>query len=117
MGNKEMGKFYPVDRETVERRSRSQEGARQGVCPRCGSGVVYKFQCRALSKCAECEHQFSDTSATGYRAHKLPVETLDKIRALYLGGMNARQISAALGINYRTAWARTRQIEMEARND
>lgn len=80
-------------------------------CPLCGSAESYAIASRRIRKCKSCKHQFSATSGTDLHAHKLPVETIAKIREMLLAGMNARKISIALGVQYKTVWNRTRGIK------
>ena len=84
-------------------------------CPRCKGADPYRLTRRAIFCCRYCHYHFSETSQTIFQAHKLPVETLKRIGELYREGMNARQISFALGIDYRTAWTRTRQVRLTGR--
>jgi transposase-like protein len=81
------------------------------ACPLCGSTESYWMKSRNIMKCKMCEHQFSSTSGTYLHAHKLPVETIEKIQIMFLAGMNARKISIALGMQYKTVWNRTRGIK------
>lgn len=83
-------------------------------CPHCGAIKTYALKCRPARKCPRCDRQFSDTSTTRFRAHKFPVEVLEKIEEMS-GTMSIRKIAAALGVNYRTVWARVRQYESHAR--
>ena len=60
--------------------------------------------------CSECKRQFSATSETRYRAHKISVGTIQKIESM-AGKSSIRQIAKETGVNYRTAWARLRKYE------
>lgn len=83
----------------------------KAACPICGETTkIYRYLARSVFKCSTCEHQYTATSGTRFHSRKLPLSVLQEIERLFKNGMNARQISAVLGINYRTAWLRTRNL-------
>lgn len=49
--------------------------------------------------------------AIDLRREKLPIAKQARIRALWLGGKNANQISKLVGVQYRTAWLWVKRLE------
>lgn len=91
-------------------------------CPHCGCAVVYRItaklpsrakeksakrRVRRLFKCKACGKQFSVTTGTIFASHKLPIEDILYVVAKFANGVkgvSARQLSAEIGCNYRTAF-------------
>lgn len=91
-------------------------------CPHCGCVVVYHItaklpsrgkdkpaepRVRRLFKCKACDKQFSVTAGTIFAGRKLPFEDILYVIAKFANGakgVSARQLSAEMECNYRTAF-------------
>jgi len=72
-------------------------------CPNCCGQEIYVYRTRAIFKCKACGKQFSKTSGTPYRHHKMPVEKYERARDLFQDGATATYVTRQLGIGYKTA--------------
>lgn len=75
-------------------------------CPGCGGQRVYLFSTRGRFKCASgsCGKQFSPTTGTVFKYHKLPVESLVRAVEIFPSCRSAADMQRGLAVNYRTAF-------------
>jgi len=77
-------------------------------CPRCACPHAYTISTRRLPlfECAHCQKQTSLTVGTIFERTRTPLHLW--FQAIYLHcrpeGINARQLSEAIGVTYKTAW-------------
>jgi transposase-like protein len=80
------------------------------TCPRCGSLHYYELARYRRYRCKSCGADFTTTSGTIFRDHKLPLAMYRKIIDFWEAGVNAYQISLRLQIQYKTAHRITRLL-------
>jgi len=78
------------------------------ACPACGSERFGLLTSRAyIFECRDCGRQTSITSGTVLHRSKLPMQMwfwAAHLMATHSNGMSALQLSAQLGVTYKTAW-------------
>lgn len=78
-------------------------------CPRCGGVDIYRFAAAGRKfKCRECRAHFSATTGTVFSNRKLPF--VAALKLLNAGQKNALQLSAEIGLTYKTVWALTKKL-------
>jgi len=83
-------------------------------CPKCGHGNCYTIQTRRLPlyECVSCKHQTSLTAGTVMERSRTPLWKWAVAMQMMASpaGMNAVQLSGAIGVSHKTAWNMMRKI-------
>lgn len=83
-------------------------------CPRCGYGAYYTISTRHLPlyECRLCGHQTSVTAGTVMAKTRTPLaKWAAAVELLASGsGVNAKQLSVAIGVKHKTAWLMLRKF-------
>lgn len=69
-----------------------------GECTQCGCTKIYRIRRHDRRRCSQCRFEWSMADQAGMRGHKKPTEWYAKIFALHAQGLNAHQISKAMGL-------------------
>lgn len=84
------------------------------TCQWCGSARAYAYHLRPhVFKCADCNRQFSETSAQGHpwRASKLPPDRRALIEAAFRRGDSANSCAVRDGFQPKTVYQAYRRLK------
>lgn len=82
-------------------------------CPRCGCTEFYRLRTRAVRRCKQCAHDFTETSGTLLHSRKMPLEKYERAFEAFRRGATTAFVARLIDCNYRTAW-RLRSIAKQA---
>jgi transposase-like protein len=81
-------------------------------CPKCGSSDNYRLTRGARFRCKQCKCDFTATSKTALRYHKMPLEKYELAFEAFRKGSTAMAVAALIHCDYKTAW-RLRRIAIQ----
>jgi hypothetical protein len=83
------------------------------ICHRCQCTDYYPLAGRKFVRCANCRHEFSETSGTVWKSSKLAPEKRRAIIDMLDAGKNRHAISVATGVQYHTVISIANRVRLE----